>query len=749
MTERPPPGERLTATELAQRLGTSVPAVSNWRRRHASFPAAAPGPRGGTFDVGELASWLADRRIPDGLLRPGEQSGTTYAQRLVHGFQVVDADQPARAIEAVSEKELRNLVDGFRAEPEFRDAMLGLLAVRLQHPDVFAELAESAERGDEGRVEHLLRRIEHEVGPLFPDLPQPHRGLRPLHRLIGLVRDLVLPAPDDRTALGHLVLRLVQLMAPSPGPGDHFTPSRLARLMVLVTGPGRGARIHDPFCRAGELLAAVIAHTPRDAFATMELSGDAMVMRFDLLSRAALALTGADVEIGLRNALVESRPDDGGYDVIMANPPYSLKSWELPGPGPRTWWRYGGPPAHNANFAWLQRIMEMLSSEGRAAVLMPNHTTTSENAAERRIRESMVADGVVECVVALPDRLFASTGIAICLWILRSPGTATARREVLLVDATSSGTVSRARRDLSDADVERIADEYERWRQRGDDYEPTPGLAAVVPIGELLGNSFGLNPRAHVRPLVEEQRPAARGAEFAELHRRREQVHLRVQDLRSAVDNRMQLVDPVGGGTGEPVVRARLGDLCELVAGPGRFDHDAGGLVHHVVTPRALRHNRIVDVEAVAEVVAEQVERYRLSLGDIVCVRTGNIGRVGVVGPEHVGWLVGSGCVRLRPGREVDPEYLASYLSSPAVREWIDRHASGSAIRALNTRTLGELPVLLPGHAEQRRIASILTALDAEAAALDQLGEVTAQLRDLIAGTVLPVDRGRAVSASE
>jgi type I restriction enzyme, S subunit len=99
---------------------------------------------------------------------------------------------------------------------------------------------------------------------------------------------------------------------------------------------------------------------------------------------------------------------------------------------------------------------------------------------------------------------------------------------------------------------------------------------------------------------------------------------------------------------------------------------------------------------------------------------------------ETGGWLVGSDCLRLRVHRPISAPYLTDYLGHPAVRDWIARNATGSAIPSLNTKTLGSILVVIPPVAVQSDAAEMLGALDEKIAVHDQISRTTAELRDAL-----------------
>jgi type I restriction enzyme M protein len=132
----------------------------------------------------------------------------------------------------------------------------------------------------------------------------------------------------------------------------------------------------------------------------------------------------------------------------------------------------------------------------------------------------------------------------------------------------------------------------------------------------------------------------------------------------------------------------------------------------------------IVDgIKYISERHAERLDRFRLNLGDIVVARRGDLGRCAVVGEEQQGWVCGTGCFVISPPGTVDSHYLAAFLRSPAAREWLDTHSTGSlALRTVSLEVLGMLPVALPDLDTQRSIGEAMASFDAhERRLLDQL----------------------------
>lgn len=726
-------GEYLSLTEVAELAGVGVSAVSNWRKRHPdTFPRGTRVSDHEMFSRTDVVQWLSDRTIPRNALLPHEPPGTTYAERLNSAVDDTTEKPSGRTDTGATRRPTRllNALVKLRAGYEwgsYLELTLSLIYLRVHHPRRYEEALSAWEPDqarevlDRGPLDVLPSHSWRSMFESFPRSPTDNRRLLDLMRL--LVQFPLVDAAGPTPLVASLVEQLLAWESPSraAASGQHFTPDSVARCMIALTEPRPGERVHDPAAGSGELLIAAATHTPDGV---LRLSGDAMTERFERLSRLTAALHGVEVHLRTGHGLEESRDDGSRYDVIVTNPPFNM-----PLPHIRQWASggFGELPRHNANFAWLENVLARLAPEGRAAVLMPNTTTTVSAGAEARIRAWMIESGVVDCVVALPKRLFRSTAVSVSLWVLRN-----GRRpnsDVLLIDASNLGTmVDRVQRVLSKDDIRRIAAERESWRRfttLGRPYPGRHGFARAVAVAELAEQDFVLSPTAYLESSAATRLPPTFVPRTVALIRRLE------AETRAATDQH-GLVQVSPPPTAE-WRRVALGTICEVVAGPGRVDRGENqpGWIP-LVRPSDIRGTWIVDDEvlAVAPTQAQELARYRLIPGDIVCTRTGTLGRYGVVRPEQAGWLVGPGCMRLRPSDQVDPNYLVHQLTAPWARQWVLSHSSGSAVSHINTKTLVRLPVTLPPLAAQRRVGQALADLAAQMDRYSRLAEATQVLLD-------------------
>jgi len=187
-----------------------------------------------------------------------------------------------------------------------------------------------------------------------------------------------------------------------------------------------------------------------------------------------------------------------------------MSDWARKTDDPR--WRYGVPPAGNANFAWLQHMIYKLAERGTAGVVLANGSMSSQQSGEGEIRAAMVEADLVACMIALPPQLFRTTQIPACLWFLAkdkssqgAKNLADRRGQVLFIDARSTGIlVNRTERVLTDDEIGRIAGTYHIWRgmasarAAGLTYEDVPGICYSATIEEIREHGHVLTPGRYV-----------------------------------------------------------------------------------------------------------------------------------------------------------------------------------------------------------------------------------------------------------
>lgn len=442
---------------------------------------------------------------------------------------MTDASRHSTPQSLTADPAARRISDGiWRALDQYRgllnvteigDVLLVLLYLRgssmwegLPHATVDAERAIGTGLSAVGEDGWLLRplldsvRKADETGQLVP--------------IIELVNRLDPKGDVPLPQVFNAVLDKVSGAATRKGGGDFYTPRAITELAAGLLDPTPNDRILDPCCKAGGFPAAIADRLIRQGNPADRLTVTISDYSIHSCALAYLNLRMRGVTpLVLRGAADRLRTGapENKYDVVTANPPFNMSTWSGDS-GRYGRWRYGTPPAHNSNFAWLQYSIASLNIGGQAAVVMPYGAGLSENTQETGIRAAMLDDGVVSAVIALPGQMFLGTDIPVAVWLLQPPPDHRPD-EILFVDGSGLGSVQqRARRALTDADIDKVVETYRDWRD--DRLEAVAGFAATVSVEKIRSDGYRLNPRAYVTPIDQSPDFRTRARQVTELTQR-------------------------------------------------------------------------------------------------------------------------------------------------------------------------------------------------------------------------------------
>ncbi len=366
-------------------------------------------------------------------------------------------------------------------------------------------------------IDDAMRLIEKDneslKGVLPKDYARPALNKIMLGELIDLISGIAMNVSSgaSKDVLGRVYEYFLSQFAGAEGKrgGEFYTPRSVVRVLVEMLEPYSG-RIYDPCCGSGGMFVQsdkfVREHGGRIGdIAVYGQESNYVTWR---LAKMNLAVRGIDSDIRWNNegSFHKDELRDLKADYILANPPFNISDWGGDRLREDVRWKYGVPPAGNANYGWLQHIIHHLAPNGTAGVVLANGSMSSAQSGEDVIRREMLNQDVVDCMVALPGQLFYSTQIPACLWYLarnKNPGNGwrDRRGEVLFIDARKMGVmIDKVRRELTDDDAQRIADVYHAWRGEKDagEYADVAGFCKSVKLEEIAKHGHVLTPGRYV-----------------------------------------------------------------------------------------------------------------------------------------------------------------------------------------------------------------------------------------------------------
>lgn len=362
-------------------------------------------------------------------------------------------------------------------------------------------------------------------GVLPKDYARPALDKQRLGQLIDLLSNIRVgdEAAREKDVLGRVYEYFLGQFASAEGRrgGEFYTPQCVVKLLVEMIEPYRG-RVYDPCCGSGGMFVQsmnfIRAHAtgngnggcrggaltrPR---ADISIYGQESNYNTWRLCKMNLAIRGIEGQIAQGDSFHDDRFPDLRADYILANPPFNVSDWGGERLREDKRWKYGIPPANNANFAWVQHMLHHLAPGGVAGFVLANGSMSSNQSGEGDIRRAIIEDDLVDCMVALPTHLFYSTQIPACLWFLRRGKGEARRGQVLFIDARQMGRmVDRTHRELTDEDIRKIADTYRRWRSGDAAYANEPGFCKSAALEEIRKHGYVLTPGRYVGAAPKEE----------------------------------------------------------------------------------------------------------------------------------------------------------------------------------------------------------------------------------------------------
>ena len=333
-------------------------------------------------------------------------------------------------------------------------------------------------------------------------------------RLKNLIDDFAKPILDFRPSvlgrkedlIGNAYMYLIERFASGAGKkgGESYTPHEVSELLARLMAPKQGARICDPTCGSGSLLITVAEHVTDK---TAKLSNDFSLYGQEsngetwALAKLNMFLHGMDaahIEWGdtINNPKLLEGDKLMKFDVVVANPPFSLDKWGHEDAEADRFKRFhrGLPPKSKGDYAFILHMIETALPTGKVGVIVP-HGVLFRGGAEGRIRQSLIEENLLDAVVGLPTNLFFGTGIPAAILIFNK---ARKRKEVLFIDASRDYQEGKKQNTLRIQDIEKIEQTYKK-------FETDEKYSYRATLEEIKENDFNLNIPRYVDTFEEEE----------------------------------------------------------------------------------------------------------------------------------------------------------------------------------------------------------------------------------------------------
>lgn len=287
------------------------------------------------------------------------------------------------------------------------------------------------------------------------------------------------------------------------GGGEFYTPKSIVTLIADMIEPFSG-KIYDPCCGSGGMfvqsLKFINSHNGNQK--NISIYGQEYTNTTYKLAKMNLAVRGISGNLGdvAGDSFFKDQHPDLKADYIMANPPFNQKQWRADNElvDDARWAGYPTPPTGNANYAWIMHMISKLSEHGTAGFVLANGSMSSNTSGEGDIRQKIIENDLVDCMIALPGQLFYTTQIPVCLWFISKDKKGNNEKgllkrrdrqgETLFIDAREMGSmVNRTLKELTNDDIAKITETYHVWRGEELDIENSPTETTVTEYQDIAG----------------------------------------------------------------------------------------------------------------------------------------------------------------------------------------------------------------------------------------------------------------------
>jgi len=321
-----------------------------------------------------------------------------------------------------------------------------------------------------------------------------------LCNIIGKIADGIAKFSNDSDILGDAYEYLISHFASDAGKkgGEFFTPSSVSTLLAKLVEAKEGDRIYDPTCGSGSLLIKASKEVGNENFAIYGQEKNGQTQALCKMNMFLHEINDANIAWGdtLRNPLHIENDHLMKFDVVVANPPFSLDKWGADELKDDKYGRfkYGLPPKSKGDYAFVQHMLASLNAEGRMGVVLP-HGVLFRGASEGKIRKGIIDDNLLDAVIGLPANLFFGTGIPATILIFKK---GRKNSDVLFIDASREFNKDKNQNSIDDKHIAKILDTYKNRKE-------IEKYSHIATLEEIQENDYNLNIPRYVDTFEEEE----------------------------------------------------------------------------------------------------------------------------------------------------------------------------------------------------------------------------------------------------
>jgi len=416
-----------------------------------------------------------------------------------------------RYVSTAFDKRYQELVEEGEGFENDRDAYTEVNVFYLPVEARWSTISAVAHKPEIGKtIDLAMQAIERENPTLKNVLPKnfanPDLDQSVLGNVVDIFTNVDMSDSEEKDLLGRTYEYCIAQFASVEGKkgGEYYTPSSIVKTLVSILKPFENCRVYDPCCGSGGMFVQsakfIQEHAGRRG--TISVYGQEAQSDTWKMAKMNMAIRGIDANFGPYHA------DTFGNDLhktlradfILANPPFNYHPWGQENLTDDVRWKYGLPPAGNANFAWIQHMIHHLAPNGKIGLVLANGALSSKTSGEGDIRQKIIEADLIEGIIAMPPQLFYSVTIPVSLWFITK--NKKQKGKTVFIDARKMGhMIDRTHRDFSMDDIKRLSEVFEAF-QNGT-LEDQKGFCAVATIKDIEGQDFILTPGRYVG--IEEQ----------------------------------------------------------------------------------------------------------------------------------------------------------------------------------------------------------------------------------------------------